>query len=106
MRTPKEIFITSGYANDFAKIANAEAFESACQFAMMQLRTELPDNVCPGVATDPLIGFDANAQMVGAARVISILQTLHQTPEKPPTTKRESLNYATPSEPHRRQTNP
>lgn len=104
MRTPKEIFLTSGYADAFSKIVQTEAFESACQFAIMQLRAELPQNLMPGLTTDPLIGFDANAQMVGAARLIDILQSLPQKQEDTPP-KRETLNYANPSSPHRRQAN-
>lgn len=91
------MFQTSGFAAAFKQFVGTDACEAACHYALMQLRSELPPNTFPGLATDPLVGFDANAQMVGAARVLQILQTLHEV-EKPLTPpKRPTLNYADPS---------
>lgn len=94
MRTPKEMFLTSGHAKAFAAAAVTEAFEVACLHAQAQLRAELPPNIPPGMATDVMVGFDANAQMVGAARVLEILQHLAEPIPEPKEPKKDTLNYA------------
>lgn len=83
MTTPKERFLVSGHAVNFGKLVAAEAFDTACDYALLQLRSEMPVNCQPGLLPDPLLGFDANAQMVGASRVLEILKHIHE-PIKPP----------------------
>jgi hypothetical protein len=84
MTSPKERFLTSGHAANFAKLVTSEAFEPACDYALSQLCSELPVNCQPGMQPDALLGFDANAQREGATRVLEILKTLAEVP-KPPT---------------------
>lgn len=84
MSTPKERFLTSGHSAGYAKLVASEDFELACDYALLQLSEEMPRNCQPGQEISPLLGFDANAQLVGAQRVIEILKHLHE-PVKPPT---------------------
>jgi hypothetical protein len=93
MKTPRESFLLSGKAAEFKKIVAAESFETACDYAVLQLQSEMLPNRLPGLPIDPCAGLDANAQMQGAARVIEILKTIAE-PVKPPTTpKKDRLNY-------------
>lgn len=82
MTTPKDRFLVSGHAASFGKVVSSESFETACDYALLQLRSEMPVNCQPGLLPDPLLGFDANAQMVGASRVLEILKHIHE-PIKP-----------------------
>lgn len=60
----------------------------------MQLQAELPSNTNPNLpATDPYVGLDANAQMVGAKRVLAILLDLSQPIQKPKEPQHRTLNY-------------
>lgn len=93
MSTPKERFLTSGHAGDFAKLVASEHFEPACDYALLQLRLELPANCSPNLPTDPLTGFDANAQTVGAMRVLEILKHLHEPVKAPTTLTTPKLHY-------------
>lgn len=93
MNTPKDRFIASGHAANFAKLAASESFEPACDYALSQLCSELPVNCQPGMPPDALLGFDANAQRVGASRVLEILKHLHEPPKPPTTPKTPKLNY-------------
>ena len=93
MRTPRESFLLSGKVAEFKKIVAAESFETACDYAVLQLQSEMLPNRLPGLPIDPCAGLDANAQMQGAARVIDILKTIGE-PVKPPTPiKKETLHY-------------
>lgn len=93
MRSPKESFLTSGHSGEFRGLVASEAFEPACQYALLQLQYEMPPTTVPGIPTDPYHAIDANSQMFGARRVLAILANLSE-PIKPPTTvKKESLNY-------------
>ncbi len=93
MRTPRESFLLSGKAAEFKKIAAAESFETACDYAVLQLQSEMLPNRLPGLPIDPCAGLDANAQMQGAARVIDILKTIAEPITPPTPAKRESLHY-------------
>lgn len=93
LRSPKESFLTSGHAATFQKIVGSEAFEPACQHALLQLQYEMPPTTVIGSVTDPYYAIDANSQMYGARRVLDILLSLSE-PMKPQTQqKRESLHY-------------
>lgn len=92
-RSPKETFLVSGKAKEHLETVAKDSFQMACDYSLLQLRAELPPNTFPSMATDVMIGFDANAQMVGASRVLEILKSLSD-PIKPPTPpKKERLNY-------------
>ena len=93
MSTPKERFLTSGHAANFAKVVGSPAFEAACDYALLQLYADLPVNCQPGMTTDALLGLDANAQRVGAIRVLDILKTLHEAPKPPTENKLPKLHY-------------
>lgn len=93
MRSPKEAFLTSGHAATFQKIVGSEAFEPACQYALLQLQYEMPPTTVPGTPTDVYYAIDANSQMFGARRVLAILASLPEPIKPPIQPKRESLNY-------------
>lgn len=93
MRTPRESFLLSGKAGDFKKVAATEAFEVACDYALLQLQSDMLPNRLPGLPIDPCAGLDANAQMQGAARVLDILKTIAEPSKPPEALKRESLHY-------------
>lgn len=85
MTTPKERFLASSHAAAFTKLVASESFEAACDYAFLQFCDGLPVNCQPGSETDALLGLDANAQRVGASRVLEILKHLAE-PIKPPST--------------------
>lgn len=94
MRTIREQFQTSGKPLALAKLLAADPeFENVCNYALLQLQSELPVNAQVGSATDPYVGLDANAQMHGAQRIVQILQTIHQPVKEPATPKKDRLNY-------------
>ena len=91
--TPREKFQVSPYAKDFAALAVKESFEPACDYALLQLQSEMPGNTHPSLPTDPYVGLDANAQMQGAMRVLDILKTIYQKQEPPKPIARQTLKY-------------
>lgn len=93
--TPRDSFLRLPQAKEWQRIlADAPAVEIACEFALLQLQSEMPPSILPDRQADPFIGFDANSQMQGAMRVLRILKTLCE-PQGPPTQpKRNTLNYA------------
>lgn len=91
MRTPKESFLLSGKAEAFGRLRSTVEFETACDYALLQLQSEMPPNTMPGLPTDPYIGIDANAQMVGARRLVEILLSLAEPIKEKETEKRPSL---------------
>ena len=93
MRSPRESFLLSGKAAEFKKIVSTEAFEVACDYALMELQSHMPANTTPGLPTDPYVGLDANAQMFGAKRVIEILKSLHEPVKQPQPTPKQTLHY-------------
>ena len=93
MRTPRESFLLTGKAADFQKIAASEAFETACDYALLELQHQMPPNTTPSLPTDPYVGLDANAQMWGARRVIELLKTLAEPIKTTTPPKRDSLHY-------------
>lgn len=93
MRTPKESFQVSGHSVAFAKLVSSESFDVACDYALLQMQSDMPSNTMPGLPTDMLVGFDANARMQGAARVLNILKTLHEVPKPPTQPKTDKLHY-------------
>lgn len=96
MRQPRESFLLSGHASEFSKQVATPAFEAACEYALLQLQSEMPPNTVAGRPTDPYAAIDANAQMHGARRVLDILQTISQPVKDKPQPKRETLHYADP----------
>lgn len=93
MRTPKEAFLTSGHAAAFAKIVSNEAFEPACNAALLELQCWMSPTVTPGVPTDPYIAIDANSQMFGAKVVLNILKSLCEPIKQPSKTKEPSIYH-------------
>ncbi len=94
MRSPRESFHLTGKASTWGKtMASFPEFETACDYALLQLQSEMVPTAIPGAPTDPYHAIDANSQMWGARRVIEILRTLHDPTKSPTPTKRESLHY-------------
>lgn len=94
MRSAKLAFLQSGQAKAWAAVVGSESFETACEYALLQLLSEMTPNVEPGKAADAYAGMDANAQMHGAARVLAILSTIANPIESPKKTARETLHYS------------
>lgn len=94
MRTPKQSFLTSGHASVFSKLVAYEAFEPACQYALLQLQSEMAPTTVPGIPCDPYIGLDSNSQMYGARRVLEILSSISEPIKEKSSTKKDTLNYA------------
>lgn len=93
MRTAKECWMASGHADTWKQIALNVAFDHACHHALMLLQSEMPPTTVPGSATDPYTALDANSQMFGAKRVLSILRHLSDPIPKSPSTKTPTLKY-------------
>jgi hypothetical protein len=93
MKSPRESFQTSGKAAEFRRCAGNEAFEPACEYALLQLVSEMQPNRQPSLPIDPYAGLDANAQIHGARRVLEILQTIADPIKLPQPENRNSLNY-------------
>ena len=72
MPSPKDKFIASGHRAAMEQIAQTPAFDSACDFALLQLHHQLPD------ATDVSKGWDAHSQMTGGRKALEILKNLHK----------------------------
>lgn len=93
MSTPHERFIASGSLPAFKAATATAAFEVACDYALLQLQSEMRPTAMPGAPVDPYIGLDANSQMWGAARVLEILKHLHEAPKPSSSQKNQSLHY-------------
>ncbi len=94
MRSPRESFQLTGKAPEWAKVvASVPGFETACDYALLQLQSEMTPTTIPGSPTDPYHAIDANSQMWGARRVLAILKTLHEPVKQATPPKRESLHY-------------
>lgn len=94
MTTPKERYIALAEGVETVKgIVHSASFTTACDYALLQLQSEMTPNCLPGQPTDPYIGLDANAQMLGARRVIEILKTLPEPIEQKQPTRRPTLKY-------------
>lgn len=84
MRTPKESFLLTGKAGDWKKIVASDAFEHACNHALLELASDMKDPMNP----------TGLAQIIGARRVLEILQTISEPETEPKPMKKESLhNY-------------
>lgn len=96
MRAPRDSFKLTGHGEAFARLRATVPFETACDYALLELQAQMPPNTTPSLPTDPYVGLDANAQMFGARRVIEILKALGD-PDKPrDTTPRPTLHYNQP----------
>ena len=94
MVTPKEHFLISGKAPAWATVvAKVPELDTACDYALLELLSQMPANTQPQLPTDPYVGLDANAQMCGARRVLEILKTIAEPIKPSESTKRESLHY-------------
>ena len=94
MRTPRQSFLLSGKAKDFEKVVATEAFEVACDYALLQLQSEMPANKFVNQPIDPCLGLDVNAQLHGAQRLVEILKTLHEPIKEPTVQQMDRLHYA------------
>lgn len=93
MSTPRERFQQSEHLAALKNMAGSLAFAAACDYALLQLQSEMPGTTFPGSPTDPYIGLDANSQMAGARRVIEILKNLHEVPKPQIQQKPHKLSY-------------
>jgi len=87
IRPPKTAFLESKHRSELEKIVQLEAFQAACDYALLVLCHELPD------AVDPSRGWDMFSQISGAKKVLSILRTLHLQEKEGAKLKHPTLNY-------------
>jgi hypothetical protein len=83
MITPRESFLLTGKAPAWKTIVSSDAFGPACNHALLEFESEMKDPMNP----------TGLAQIIGARRVLEILQTIAEPITPPVTTKRESLHY-------------
>ena len=82
-RSPKETFATSVHREAMQKITMAEPFLIGCDYALLVLGEQL----------DNAMDMTAQAQLVGARRVLDILKTIGEPIKPPEERKRHGLNY-------------
>lgn len=78
MRTAREAFLKGPHRSDFEKIAGTNAFDVACEYALLAMLEELPD--CAG---NPNENWAMHSETIGAQKVIKLLRSLHLQPEEP-----------------------
>ena len=83
MRTPKQLFLASPSRKPHEDWAMSTHSEFACIMALSVMESEMPESLS-GVEKS----WDYGAQMIGARRVLDILQRLHEPLEE---TKRRPL---------------
>jgi hypothetical protein len=94
MKTPRESFQLSGKAEEWKKVVESvPALQTACDYALLELQSQMPPNTTPSLPTDPYVGLDANAQMWGARRVIEILKTIAEPVTQPEPVKPRTLYH-------------
>lgn len=82
----KETFCHSPHRAAHERTVQTESFQTACDYALLQLLSEMPS------APDPQRGWDSHSQMCGARRIIQILKTLHEPVKNPVAPKIDRLN--------------
>ena len=88
MRTAKELFRKTVYFDDYQKLISTAAFEPACHAALSTLLESFPESTA-----DPSKSWDAHCQMVGARRVLDILNRLHEPDQPFKEVRPPELNY-------------
>ena len=84
----------SGHAAEFKKVAGLEAFAVACDYAILELQSQMAPNIAAGSQADPLQGLDANAQMHGAAKAPETLLHLAELAEEKRALPQQELHDA------------
>lgn len=92
-RTPKETFLKSGHREKLAELVASDAFNAACDYALLEMQSLMPPTVTPGLPTDGMVAADANSQMWGARRVIQLLKTLADPIQAPEPSKQKTLYH-------------
>ncbi len=85
IKSPKEKFLASKVRQEWEKITETQAFEQACDYALLQMLGKMPRNL--------ELSADAHMQMVGAQNFIHTLKTIHETTQEPPKPTSQGLNY-------------
>lgn len=85
-RTPKEAFRTGAHRDAFEKMAATVTFDTACEYALLELIHRLPD--CSG---NPNENWAKHSETIGARAVLDILRSLHLPDEEPPSMKLRNL---------------
>ena len=86
-RTPRQSFLLTGQVKAFQSIVASEAFEVACDYALLELSSEINDPMNP----------TGLAQIIGARKVLEILKTLHEPVTTPKPFKRPTPHYDNPN---------
>lgn len=76
MLSPKDQFVDTPEAKEFAKILERPEFERAITVALAQMCLQIPSS------TDPAVGAHSAATLEGARRFIAILTTLPSKPNR------------------------
>ncbi len=82
MRTARESFLLTGKAPTWKNLVASDAFEPACNHALLELMSGIPDPMNP----------TGLAQIIGARRVLEILGTISE-PETPPVVRKRDTIY-------------
>lgn len=88
----RQAFIESGFREAFAQVVDAAPFKAALGAALLALTEDLEKSNHPAL--------DANHynQIVGARKLATILQTIHNIPEEKPERPAQGLRYEVPGE--------
>lgn len=86
IKSPKEKFIETAHRLKHAETVATDAFQVACDYALLQMQAEMSD--------DPQKGFESHFQMLGAQRFIKTLKTIHEPAKEPVQPVRKTLNYS------------
>lgn len=77
-RSAREAFLTSPHKINFEKFAASDAFDTACEYALLAFVEDLPE-----ATGDPNLQWAIHSQTMGARRVLDILRGLHLKQEAP-----------------------
>lgn len=86
--TPREKFVKSSHRKEMEQISQSEAFNAACDYAML----EMQERLLPVTLPDSL-GLDPFAKLSGAREIIAILKRIHEPVKEPNQRKEPTLNY-------------
>lgn len=83
----KARFIASPFRKDFEAISKTEAFQVACEYALLAMVDDLSRG------TNLNESWDNNSRLVGARDFVDILKTLHQPKQERAPLRGEELGY-------------
>ncbi len=88
IKSPRQKFLASKVRGEWEKITETQAFEQACDYALLQLQEYMPYS-----SSNPNVPAECHHQICGAMHLIKILKTIHEQEKEITEEKRPSLNY-------------